>query len=136
MANRSPGKQRKDRIMTHPDPDQDLLEIKRVIELYFDGTHFSDGDKMAEAFVPGCQIIGRTMRAERDDWIADIRKRTSPASQDAPYAYRILSIEIDDGIALDRLSVPINGMLFTDVATLLKLDDGWRIVTKVFFRKQ
>ena len=34
-----------------------------------------------------------------------------------------------------RLAVPINGMMFTDVATLLKYDTGWRIATKVFFRK-
>ena len=121
--------------MAHSDPNQDLLEIKRVIELYFDGTHYSDGDKMAEAFVENCQIIGKTMRAERDNWIADVRKRTSPDSQGAPYDYRILSLEIDDGIAVARLAVPINGMMFTDVATLLKYDTGWRIATKVVFRK-
>lgn len=120
--------------MTTQTPKSDILEIKQVIEHYFDGTHYSDGDKMALAFAPGCQIIGKTMRAERNDWIEDIKKRTSPASQNAPYDYRIEAIDVTGGIAQARMFVPINGMEFTDVATLLKLDDGWRIVAKAFFR--
>lgn len=120
--------------MSHTDPNSDLLEIKQVIEYYFDGTHYSDGDKMALAFAEGSQIIGKTMRAERDDWIEDIKKRKSPDSQGAPYDYKIEAIDVNDGIAQARMRVPINGMEFTDVATLLKLDDGWRIVAKAFFR--
>ena len=120
--------------MTQATDTSDILEIKRIIERYFDGTHYSDGEAMAEAFSEGSQIIGKTMRAERDDWIEDIKKRTSPASQDAPYDYRIEAIDVTGGIAQARMFVPINGMEFTDVATLLKLDDGWRIVAKAFFR--
>lgn len=120
--------------MTDTNPSSDILEIKQVIEHYFDGTHYSDGDKMALAFAEGSQIIGKTMRAERDDWIEDIKKRKSPASQGAPYAYRIQAIEVTDDIAQARMFVPINDMEFTDVATLLKLEDGWKIVAKAFFR--
>ena len=54
--------------MTQAADTSDILEIKRIIELYFDGTHHSDGNAMAEAFAQGSQIIGKTMRAERDDF--------------------------------------------------------------------
>ncbi len=113
----------------------DLNAIRDVATLYFDGTHYSDGDKMEKAFAQGCQIIGKTMRAERDDWIASIRKRKSPDSQGAPYDYAIESIEIDGDIAMARLRTPINGMLFTDIMTLLKGEDGrWQVVAKAFYR--
>ncbi|MDJ0675071.1 MAG: nuclear transport factor 2 family protein [Calothrix sp. MO_167.B42] len=113
----------------------DINAIRDIAKLYFDGTHYSDGDKMEQAFAPGCQIIGKTMRAERDDWIASIRKRKSPHSQNAPYDYGIQSIEIDGDIALARLLTPINGMLFTDIMTLLKGDDGrWQVVAKAFYK--
>ncbi len=120
--------------MSNTTPNSDLLEIKQVIEYYFDGTHYSDGDKMALAFAQGSQIIGKTMRAERDDWIEDIKKRKSPDSQGAPYDYRIETIDIQGDIAHARMNVPINGMVFTDMATLLRLEDGWKIVAKAFFR--
>ena len=112
----------------------DIAAITDVVQLYFEGTHFSDGDKMEQAFAPGCQIIGKTMRAERDDWIAQIRERESPASKGAPFDYKIDSIQVDGDIAVARLNVPINGMQFTDVMTLLRLDGGWRAVAKAFFR--
>ena len=115
---------------------EDLNAIRDVAKLYFDGTHYSDGDKMERAFMEGCQIIGKTMREERDDWIASIRKRPSPDSKGAAYDYEIQSITIDGGIATAKLRTPINGMVFTDVMTLLKGENGvWRVYAKVFYRQ-
>lgn len=113
----------------------DIAAIEAIAKLYFDGTHYSDGDKMEQAFAPGCQIVGKTMRKDRDDWIAGVRARKSPHEQGAPYAYRVQSIEVDGDIATARLLTPINGMMFTDVMTLLRGEDGaWRVVAKVFWR--
>ncbi len=113
----------------------DINAVRDIATLYFDGTHYSDGDKMEQAFAPGCQIIGKTMREERDNWIASIRKRPSPHSKGAPYAYEIQSIEVDGGIASARLKTPINGMVFTDIMTLLKGEDGrWQVIAKAFYR--
>lgn len=115
--------------------EDDIAAIAAVARLYFDGTHYSDGNKMAQAFAEGCQIIGKTMRAERDDWIEGVRRRVSPASRGAPYDYRIQAIEVTGDIATARLLTPINGMVFTDVMTLLRGGDGlWRCVAKVFWR--
>lgn len=114
---------------------EDINAIRDIATLYFDGTHYSDGDKMERAFAPGCQIIGKTMRAERDDWIASIRQRKSPHSQGAPYDYGIQSIEVDGDIASARLRTPINGMIFTDIMTLLRGEDGqWQVIAKAFYK--
>ncbi|PCI64375.1 MAG: hypothetical protein COB37_02020 [Kordiimonadales bacterium] len=116
---------------------EDLKAISAVAKLYFDGTHYSDGDKMERAFAEGCQIIGKTMREERDDWIASIRKRPSPDSKGAAYDYEIQAITIDNGVATAKLLTPINGMVFTDIMTLLKGEDGvWRVFAKVFYRQK
>lgn len=113
----------------------DINAIRDLATMYFDGTHYSDGDKMKQVFSPDCQIIGKTMRAERDDWIAGVCERPAPHTQGAPYDYVIQSIEIDGGIATARLRTPINGKLFTDVMTLLKGDDGrWQVIAKAFYR--
>lgn len=115
---------------------EDIKAISDVAKLYFDGTHYSDGDKMERAFVQGCQIIGKSMREERDSWIASIRERPSPDSKGAAYDYEIQSITIDDGVATAKLRTPINGMVFTDIMTLLKGDDGvWRVYAKIFYRQ-
>jgi hypothetical protein len=113
----------------------DIAAITDVAKLYFDGTHYSDGDKLEAGFAQGCQIIGLTMRMERDDWIDAVRKRESPDSKGAPYDYKIQSIEVEDGIATAKLLTPINGMMFTDIMTLLRTPEGeWQVVAKVFYR--
>lgn len=116
---------------------QDIKAIENVVKLYFDGTHYSDVEKMKQAFASECEVIGKTMRIKRDQWLEGVAEREPPADKGAAYDYKIDEILINQDIAVAKLTTPINGKVFTDVATLLNFDDeGWKIVSKVFFINQ
>ncbi|MBL4836853.1 MAG: nuclear transport factor 2 family protein [Kordiimonadaceae bacterium] len=43
---------------------------------------------------------------------------------------------VDGGVATAKLHTPINGMVFKDIMTLLKGEDGlWQVYAKVFYRQ-
>lgn len=106
--------------------EDDIAAIAAVARLYFDGTHYSDGNKMAQAFAEGCQIIGKTKRAERDDWIEGVRRRVSPASRGAPYDYRIQAIEVTGDIATARLLMADTVPLGAAGPSARRALRGWR----------
>ena len=114
-----------------------FAEIAAVLADYFDGLYFSDSDRLGRAFHPDAQYVcasdGTLTRLSMAEYFPIVRVRPSPACRSEPRADRIVSIEFAGPVtAFVRAECAIGPKRFTDLLTLIRLDDEWRIIAKVF----
>ena len=115
----------------------DLDEIRSTIQNYFDGLYHGDIEKMRRAFHPCCHLYsgmeGGIQDESAPDWFRRIRNRASPASEGALRRDRIVFIDLNgSGSALVKVQVQAPSGRYSDYLSVLKLQEGWRIVAKVF----
>lgn len=121
---------------------QEFAAVAAVLQTYFDGLYHSDTKRLAEAFHPEARYVcateaadnaGRLLHLGMDAYFPIVDARPSPASRDEPRADRIASIEFAGPVtAFARVNCAIGPKFFTDLLTLVKVDDKWRIIAKVF----
>ncbi len=113
-------------------------EITAVVQTYLDGLYDGDADKLAIAFHPTAELRsvgadGELAVLPRDTWLEGVRARASAASRGLARHDRILSVEQHGlDMAVVQLNCAIPPRYFTDVLVLLRLAEGWRVVSKVF----
>lgn len=75
-----------------------------------------------------------------EEWIAAIEKRRAEAKPDAKVVRtdaKFLNIDVTGGAAVVKLELYREGKkTFTDYIVLYKFTEGWRIVSKTYFRHQ
>jgi len=115
----------------------DLDEIRSTIQSYFDGLYHADIEKMQRAFHPCCHLYsvieGSIQDESAPDWFQRIQNRPSPATQGARRRDRIVFIAFNGpGCALVKVQVQAPSGRYSDYLSMLKFNEGWRIVAKVF----
>jgi hypothetical protein len=108
--------------------------ITRTIERYVNGGITGKGDDMKSAFHPNATIhgyIGPDLFGGPIQMLFDWNDQNGPATD---LKHNIASIDIEGTIATVRLELDNwTGHRFTDMFTLLKTDDEWKIISKVFY---
>lgn len=112
-------------------------EVAAALGDYFDGLYHSDTARLARIFHPlahyVCASEGTLTHLTMDRYFPMVDARPSPASRAEPRADRIVSIEFAGPVtAFVRAECAIGPKHFTDLLTLVRLDDRWQIVSKVF----
>jgi len=121
-----------------PNPDTAALAaIEAVVRTYLDGLYEGDTEKLAAAFHPHSELRsekdGALAEVKRDAWLEAVRTRPNPKAQGLTRHDRILAIDLaGPELAVVKLNCAIPPRFFTDVLVLLKLEGGWRIVSKAF----
>ena len=112
--------------------------IRETMSRYIEGSKKGDSALMRPAFHPNASFIGYAgdTLATGTDFLFDWIDKNGPAPNIEP---RIASIDVVDSIAAVRLEVEgWSGKLagkdvhMSDIFTLLKTPDGWKIVQKAF----
>lgn len=114
-----------------------FAEIVAALELYFDGLHNSDADKLGQLFHPqaiyACGTEGSLTYLTMDAYLPMVAKRPSPASRGEARRDHILSIEFAGPVtAFARVECAIGEKRFTDLLSFINLDGRWRLIAKVF----
>lgn len=114
-----------------------MKDIEAVVQLYLDGLHEGDPDKIAAAFHPCAHLYseegGQVTDLPRAEWLARLATRPKPAEQGLSRHDRILAMDMaGEDLACVKLECAIPPRFFTDYLMLLRTADGWRIVSKVF----
>ena len=112
-------------------------DIANVLWTYMDGLYEGDLNKLRLVFHPVCHLFsnseGEFLDWSREKWFEVVEDRDSPKSLGLPRFDRIISIDMSDNItACAKLSCAVPPKFFTDYLTLLKLEERWQIVSKVF----
>jgi Putative lumazine-binding len=111
--------------------------IEQTLQAYFDGLHRSDTTLLRKVFHPQAiyasatdgELVHRTM----DEYFPIVDARPSPASRQEPRRDRVVSIDFAGPVtAVARVECAIGPKRFDDILTLVRLDDRWQIVAKVF----
>lgn len=117
------------------------MSERRLIEAlmghYFDGLYHGDVVLLAQVFHP--QAIYATasgdelLRLDLDDYLLRVQQRPTPASQGHHRTDQIVSIDMAGPVtAVVRAQCSIPGRAFIDLLTLVKVDQRWQIISKVF----
>jgi 4-oxalocrotonate tautomerase len=111
--------------------------IERTLQDYFDGLHHSDSDRLRRVFHPRAVYAsateGELVHHTMDEYLPIVDARPSPASRRERRRDRVVSIEqVGPVTAVARVECAIGPKRFDDVLTLVRLDDRWQIIAKVF----
>lgn len=112
-----------------------ILEIQTVVTYYLDGGTNGDSVMFSKAFVPDGQ-----MRYMRNDTLFNVslkdfmaRARNNGLKQERKT--KIESVQVFGNAATAKLTIEYPTFYFHDIMSLLKTKDGWKIVSKIFYRE-
>ena len=111
--------------------------VDQVIQLYFDGLYEGNADKLGEAFHPTADLRwlekGELQVLTVPDWLDRVRKRPSAKAEGKPREDFVVTMDrSDDTTAFVKVRCQLPPRYFTDYLVALKLNDGWRIVSKTY----
>lgn len=115
----------------------EIEAIETVIWTYLDGLYEGDTAKLGKAFHEGSHLYsmheGGVSDLPREKWFEMVKGRPSAKSKNLKRTDRIISIDMaGPETAIVKLECSIHPRYFTDYLSLLKLNGGWRIVSKTF----
>ena len=110
--------------------------IATVLRLYIEGSANGDAAKLGEAFHEHARTYGSMNGTRYDIPVADMiaMEERSPRNSDGRYTAHIMSIQQAGDVA--TATIEEDGcwgtVSFTSFLSLVKFDDRWQIVTRVF----
>ena len=112
-------------------------DVARVMSVYFDGLYHSDSSRLASVFhtraLYACSTEDALVYRTIAEYLPIVDARPSPASRGETRHDRIVSIEFGGpALAFVRAECSIGPKFFTDFLTLIRTDDRWQIISKVF----
>jgi hypothetical protein len=115
----------------------DRSTIEAVIAHYFDGLYEGDADKLGAVFHPSADLRwlekGELQVLTVPDLLARVRQRPSAKAEGKPREDFIVTIDrSDQSTAFIKLRCQLPPRYFTDYLVAMKLNDGWRIVSKSY----
>ncbi len=114
----------------------DLDKIVQTVQHYFEGMYHSDTESLKTAFDPDAFLHGyfegQLVHLPFNAWLKQIESRPAPSKNDEPYMMNIVSVDITDNIAQVKVFDLYMGKYFTDYLSLIKVDDNWVIMNKMF----
>ena len=114
-------------------------ELADAAEYYLDMLYACDSAMVDGIFHPQAQLCtfesGKLIFRSVEDYKDVLRLRTSPKSQGAAREDELITIDIATATqSLIKIKARVNDMVFVDYLTLIRLDQGWRIVSKTYQR--
>ncbi len=115
----------------------DFAGVAGVLATYFDGLYHSDTQRLAQVFHPKAQYVcvtdGTLLYRDMAEYFPVVDARPSPASRGEPRTDEIVSIEFAGPVtARAVLRCRIGPRDFVDYLTLIRLEDRWQVISKVF----
>lgn len=115
--------------------DTELIE--RLVGQYLDGLYQCDTTLLAKVFHPMAvyaTAVGETPLVLRlHEYFPIVAQRDPPARKKAPRREEILSLDVVGPVtAMVKLSCSFFEKDYVDFLTLIKVDERWQIIAKVF----
>ncbi len=115
----------------------EIEAVEQVVRTYLDGLYEGDTGKLAQAFHEVSHLYsmsdGGVADLPREKWFEFVKGRASPKSKGLTRTDRIVSIDLSGPeTAFVKLECSIHPRYFTDYLTLLKLNGGWKVVSKTY----
>lgn len=117
--------------------DCDFNKIQLMLVRYFDGLYHSDTSLLATVFHADatyvCASDDELLQLDMEAYFPIVEVRPSPHSRNEPRVDAIRSIQFaGPKTAFAHVNCAIGERYFNDFLSLIKTDEGWRIIAKVF----
>ena len=128
-------------IQAHVDNQQTLgleyLAIVGVLKKYYNALYRCDTELLSQVFHSSDQYFtaasGELLHLDMNTYFPIVAQRISPESSGEAYGFLIDSIEfVGDVTAIARMRSSMFSKNFIDLLALIKIDDRWQIISKVF----
>lgn len=118
--------------MTH-----DFDGVTEMLNDYFDGLYHSDTKILGRVFHSQARYVCATapelVNLGMDEYFQVVDKREPPAARGEARRDAIQAIDFaGPNTAFARVNCAIGERYFTDFLSLIRTEDGWRIIAKVF----
>lgn len=116
----------------------DRAAIEALLATYLDGVHEANADKFLTIFDPAAHLYslddtGKVADWPLNHWLDMVRKRQSPKSLGSARHDRIVQIDQSGpASAFAKVECAAPPRFFVDYLSLLKTNEGWRVIAKVF----
>lgn len=125
--------------------DEEKEAIKKVIQTaYVDGLHNNESvEDFESGFHPGFNLLGvkdnMLTKFPIYSWVQSFEKRKAknpaPLTGEKKTTCNYLLIDVTGNAAIAKIELLRNKeLIFTDYLQLYKFDDGWKIVSKIYYR--
>lgn len=113
--------------------DDEIANIALVIKKYFLGTFRFNENLVREVFNESAKIVGY-IDSKLCEWTLEefIQRLKENNSIKQKYDKRIISIDLSDNVGVVKTQELVNDIYFIDYISLVKFDDTWKIVSKLF----
>lgn len=117
--------------------DSAHADVIAALDAYFEGFHEGDIEKLRTIFHPNCHLYqamsGELVDSDMETVYARVGTREKPAARGDDPVYGVLTVDQSGPeCAFAKVHIALGDKHFTDYLTLLKIDGGWRIITKTF----
>ena len=115
----------------------DQLEINALMTRYFEGLYHSDSSVLRTVFHPELSYVNATADNHEflglEPYMQRIDARTPPASRGDPREEVIEVVTLKGGeIGVVEARMTMLGRDYQDLLTIIRAEEGWRVLTKVF----
>ena len=114
----------------------DIEQINLVVRHYVEGMVFADEALLRKAFHPDCRIIGHYHKelewSSLDSFVSAINAESSAVKDVQPF-WRVIDLDVTGDAATVKVIDDFAGMRFTDYLSLLKVNDRWVIINKLYY---
>ena len=123
--------------MTVPVEARSAQAIYELLGRYFDGLYHADAELLREVFheraVYVCATDGSLTHLSMGDYLPLVAARESPAARNEDRNDAVQDLQFAGPVtALARVNCSIGEKYFTDLLSLIKTDERWWIIAKVF----
>lgn len=119
---------------------ENIREIESIINNYFEGIFHGDVSKLENCFHKNVVIYGDIKGVEYlksvKEYLAGVKNRQSPKDLNEVFKMKIIGIDIMGKIAMAKLHVPMLGYNYYDYLSLVKINNNWKIVNKLFTHQE
>jgi len=115
---------------------KEIAEVAKVVSYYLDGGTNGDSVLFSKAFAPQGQMLYMRNDTLMIVSLKDFMARARNNGQKLNRITRIDQVEIFGNAAVAKLTVEFPTFYFHDIMSLLKTNEGWKIVSKVFYREE
>lgn len=111
--------------------------IRETAQLYVDGVKYADKSKIDEAFhqdwnMTGFYAEGDYETFDRSEFIQLIERNRENADSFPRYEGGIVDVQHHDKVAVVKINLENDRVIFTDYLSLLEIDGQWKIIHKIW----
>lgn len=119
--------------------ERDRTALMGVMAQYFEGLYQADAAMLSPIFHPDARYVnaseGHYVALSLPDYLERVKARTPPAKTGDARHDQVISVQCEGEMAFITARMEMMGLSYLDYLTLIRTDQTWQIIAKIFTHK-